>query len=233
MEAMTVQRSKRKIGTVFFSPRMVYSARKPTTSSEGMPFLSALYYRASIFSIVCCECAESNDYANSRNFGENLEKKGRFSKFLPMYPLLYCPPVLIFGMSAVDSLFSTPTTNMSVSANSDRLNELTMSDFIRMMVAQLENQDPMDPMSNTEMLQQISQMRSITSNDRLTSSIESLSLGQALSTASSLIGKTVTGVNTLDQSITGKVEKVTIENGEARLYVGSSIINVGNVTAIE
>ena len=150
-----------------------------------------------------------------------------------MYPLLYCPPVLIFGMSAVDSLFSTPTTNMSVSANSDRLNELTMSDFIRMMVAQLENQDPMDPMSNTEMLQQISQMRSITSNDRLTSSIESLSLGQALSTASSLIGKTVTGVNTLDQSITGKVEKVTIENGEARLYVGSSIINVGNVTAIE
>jgi len=108
-----------------------------------------------------------------------------------------------------------------------------MSDFIRMMVAQLENQDPMDPMSNTEMLQQISQMRSITSNDRLTSSIESLSLGQALSTASSLIGKTVTGVNTLNQSITGKVEKVTIENGEARLYVGSSIINVGNVTAIE
>ena len=102
-----------------------------------------------------------------------------------------------------------------------------------MMVAQLENQDPMDPMSNTEMLQQISQMRSITSNDRLTSSIESLSLGQALSTASSLIGKTVTGVNTLNQSITGKVEKVTIENGEARLYVGSSIINVGNVTAIE
>jgi flagellar basal-body rod modification protein FlgD len=136
-------------------------------------------------------------------------------------------------MSAVDSLFSTPTTNTSVSANSDRLNELTMSDFIRMMVAQLENQDPMDPMSNTEMLQQISQMRSITSNDRLTSSIESLSLGQALSTASSLIGKTVTGVNTLNQSITGKVEKVTIENGEARLYVGSSIINVGNVTAIE
>jgi flagellar basal-body rod modification protein FlgD len=82
------------------------------------------------------------------------------------------------------------------------------------------------------MLQQMSQMRAITANDRLTSSIESLSLGQALSTASSLIGKTVTGVNTLDQTITGKVDKVTIENGEARLYVGSSIISVRNVTAI-
>ena len=101
-----------------------------------------------------------------------------------------------------------------------------------MMVAELENQDPMNPMSNTEMLQQISQMRSITSSDRLTTSIEALTVGQALSTASSLIGKTVTGVDTLSESVTGKVEKVTIENGEARLFVGSSIINVSNVTAI-
>ena len=134
-------------------------------------------------------------------------------------------------MSAIDSYFSAPTTS-SVSATSDRLNDLTMSDFIKMMVAELSNQDPMNPMSNTEMLQQISQMRSVTSNDRLTAGIESLTAGQALSTASSLIGKTVTGVNTLNQSVTGKVEKVTIENGEAKLYVGFSIISVGNVTAI-
>jgi hypothetical protein len=29
------------------------------------------------------------------------------------------------------------------------------------------------------------------------------------------------------------VDRVTIENGEAKLYVGHSVINVGNVTAIE
>ena len=136
-------------------------------------------------------------------------------------------------MSAINSLLSSPSTTPMYAADSDRMNELTMSDFIKMMVAELENQDPMNPMSNTEMLSQISQIRSITSNDRLTSSIESLTLGQALSTASSLIGKTVTGVNSLDESVTGKVDKVTIENGEAKLFVGSSVINVGNVTAIE
>ena len=102
-----------------------------------------------------------------------------------------------------------------------------------MMVAELENQDPMNPMSNTEMLSQISQIRSITSNDQLSASIEALTLGQALSTASSLIGKTVTGINTLDESVTGKVDKVTVENGEAKLFVGNSIIKVGNVTGIE
>ena len=135
-------------------------------------------------------------------------------------------------MSAIDSFFPSTAVNTASAANSDRLNELTMSDFIKMMVTELENQDPMNPMSNTEMLQQISQMRSITSNDRLTTSIETLTLGQALSTASSLIGKTITGVDTLNESVTGKVEKVTIENGEAKLFVGSSIIHAGNITAI-
>jgi len=136
-------------------------------------------------------------------------------------------------MSAIDFNFPSTATPTSSSGQNDRMNELTMGDFIKMMVAELENQDPMNPMSNTEMLQQISQMRSITSNDRLTTSIESLSLGQALSTASSLIGKTITGVDSLNQSVTGKVDKVTIEDGDAKLFVGSSIINVGNVTGIE
>jgi flagellar basal-body rod modification protein FlgD len=136
-------------------------------------------------------------------------------------------------MSAISALTSSTSANSSIPGNSDRLNELTTSDFIKMMVAELENQDPMNPMSNTEMLQQISQIRSITSNDQLTSTIESLTLGQALATASGLIGKTITGVNTLDESVSGKVDKVTIEGGEAKLFVGSSIINVGNVTSIE
>jgi len=136
-------------------------------------------------------------------------------------------------MSAIGSLPTGTLPSTSVATTSDRFNELTMGDFIKMMVAELENQDPMNPMSNTEMLSQISQIRSITSNDQLSASIGALTLGQALSTASSLIGTTVTGVNTLNESVTGKVDKVTIEDGEARLFVGSSIINVSDVTAIE
>ena len=167
------------------------------------------------------------------NFPKIQKNRGSFSRILPIrLDRLAHPPVLVSPMSAIDSLFSGSSASTSVSANSDRLNELTMSDFIKMMVAELENQDPMNPMSNTEMLQQVSQIRAITSNDRLTTSIESLTLGQALSTASSLISKTVTGVNTLNEETTGKVDKVTIENGEARLYIGSSIVNVGNITSI-
>lgn len=135
-------------------------------------------------------------------------------------------------MSSVSNIASNLSSNSGSSSGSDRLNELTMSDFIKMMTAELENQDPLDPMSNTEMLSQINQMRQITSNDKLTSSIENLTLGQSLSTASGMIGKTVTGVNTLGKEITGTVDKVVIENGTPKLYVGSSIILLENITTL-
>ncbi|MDR3234735.1 MAG: flagellar hook capping protein [Planctomycetaceae bacterium] len=134
---------------------------------------------------------------------------------------------------SIDTFYGNSSASAATTAaSSDRMNELTMSDFINMMTAELTNQDPTNPMSNTEMLSQISQIRSITSNDRLTSGIEALTLGQSLSTASSLIGKTITGVNSISETITGKVDKVTIEDGKAKLFVGSSIVNVENVTAI-
>jgi flagellar basal-body rod modification protein FlgD len=113
------------------------------------------------------------------------------------------------------------------------MNDLTMTDFIKMMTAELENQDPMDPMSNTDMLSQIGQIRSITSNDKLTSSIEALTLGQALSTASSLIGKSITGNDMNDNQISGKVDKVTIEDGVTKLHVGSSQVTVASVISID
>ncbi|MDR2644089.1 MAG: flagellar hook capping protein [Planctomycetaceae bacterium] len=141
-------------------------------------------------------------------------------------------------MSGVDStLLNNSQTSSGVAtstvASSDRMNDLTTSDFIKMMVAELQHQDPMDPMSNTEMLSQISQMRQITSSDKLSAGIESLIKGEALATASSLIGKTVTGVDSLGENVTGKVDKVTIEgNNVAKLHIGNSIVDVTNVTAI-
>jgi flagellar basal-body rod modification protein FlgD len=108
-----------------------------------------------------------------------------------------------------------------------------MSDFIKMMTAELQNQDPMNPMSNTDMLSQIGQIRSITSNDKLTSSIEALTLGQALSTASSLIGKKITGVDQSDNQVTGTVDKITIEDGLTTLHIGSSKITVDSINSID
>lgn len=139
-------------------------------------------------------------------------------------------------MSSVDntnSYLNLLNSNYSTSTNSDRMNDLTMADFIKMMTAELQNQDPTNPMSNTDMLSQIGQIRSITSNDKLSSSIEALTLGQSLSTASSLIGKNVTGSDKNDNPISGKVDKITIEDGVTSLHIGSSEITISSIKSID
>jgi flagellar basal-body rod modification protein FlgD len=134
----------------------------------------------------------------------------------------------ISSSSYLDQLNASNTTT----AGKDRMNDLTMSDFIKMMVAELQNQDPMSPMSNTEMLQQVNQLRQISSNDKLSTGIEALTLGQALTTASGLIGRTVTGTDSLGEKTTGKVDKVTIEDGKPKIHIGSSILELGSINSV-
>lgn len=128
---------------------------------------------------------------------------------------------------------STGSTTESKSSSGDAYNDLTTSDFIKMMVAELQYQDPMSPMDNSQMISQISQLRSISSNDKLAATLENVVLGQTFATASSLIGKTVTGKSEAGTDVTDKVERVVFENGSAKIYVGNSIIKLENITAIK
>jgi flagellar basal-body rod modification protein FlgD len=117
---------------------------------------------------------------------------------------------------------------------SDAFQSMNLDSFIQLLVAELQNQDPMQPMSNTEILQQMSQVQSIQSTGKLTSTLQSVLLGQNVATGSSLLGQTVTGLTDGDkpQTVTGTVEKVTIVNGVARLQIGEDTISLNNVAGI-
>ncbi|ALP52633.1 hypothetical protein Tel_05440 [Candidatus Tenderia electrophaga] len=66
--------------------------------------------------------------------------------------------------------------------------------FLKLMITQLENQDPLKPMENGEFLSQLAQFKSVTGLDDLKASVEkmatSLQSNQALQ-ASSLVGRWV------------------------------------------
>jgi flagellar basal-body rod modification protein FlgD len=133
-------------------------------------------------------------------------------------------------MSGVSSMYAT-ANNASTSSGGtvDRFQELDTQAFLKMMIAELQNQDPLNPMDNSKMLEQISQIRSITSNDALTSSVESLKMGQSMATAAGLIGKTVIGLDVLGNETVGIVDKVAFEDGKPYLFVGNTIIELDNI----
>lgn len=82
------------------------------------------------------------------------------------------------------------TSGASKNAN----NQVSQDDFLKMMVTQLQNQDPLQPMSNGEFLTQIAQFTSASGIDQLQSSFQqfqtNMQTSQALQ-AASLIGRQV------------------------------------------
>lgn len=99
------------------------------------------------------------------------------------------------------------------------LQDLDLDDFVKLMVVELQNQDPLDPLSNSDMLAQMSEIRSIGASDRLTETIESLAQGEQIAGASSLIGKYVEAINPDGEiPLGGKVDRVSFKNGVSTIH---------------
>ena len=114
----------------------------------------------------------------------------------------------------------------------DAFRDLDMQAFIKLLVAQLSNQDPLDPMDNSEILQQVSQMREIAASDKLTESLDAIKLGQNVAIAGSLIGQTIVALTDDGERVIGEVERVSIEFGVPKLHVGEHVIDIRNVAGI-
>ena len=70
---------------------------------------------------------------------------------------------------------------------------LTGDDFFTLLIAQLTNQDPLEPTSNQDLLNQISAIREIELSTNLSTSLTSLTEQQRFASAASLIGQFVSG----------------------------------------
>ncbi len=136
--------------------------------------------------------------------------------------------------TAVNSSTSSGTNTAATSSTTSpsSLQSLTVNDFTQMLVTELRNQDPTQPMTNTDVMNQVSQIQSIESNQQLTSTLQSVALGQSIASAGSLIGATVTGTDSNGKQVTGTVNSASISNGSATLNVGSSTIALTSVTQI-
>ena len=111
-------------------------------------------------------------------------------------------------------------------------NSLDADAFMKRLIAQLQNQDPTNPTSNEDMLAQISAMRELQSNVKLTETLSSMGVGQQLSSASSMIGKLVAAKNDDGETITGLVSSVIVNDGTAYLRVGDQGIKLNQVMEV-
>src|SRR6188768_1665354 len=69
--------------------------------------------------------------------------------------------------------------------------QLETEDFIKMMITQLQNQDPMEPAKNQELLAQMSQIGQLQSATSLQDSLKGIVTQNQIGAAASMIGKNV------------------------------------------
>lgn len=114
--------------------------------------------------------------------------------------------------------------------------DLSSADFLQLLIQQITNQDPLDPMGNQELLDQIATIREIEMSTSLTSTLQTLSDQQRFGSASMLIGRYVTGSSGADgQAVGGVVERIRMDaGGQAVLQLADgTLLGLDQVQSIE
>ncbi len=112
------------------------------------------------------------------------------------------------------------------------------TNYMTLLVTQLQNQNPLEPMNNSDMSAQLAQYSQLEQLENMNSSFGQLLNSVQRTQASSLIGKTVSFNVTAEDGTTktaeGKVEGVTINSkGEILLQVGEQKVQLADVTQIK
>jgi flagellar basal-body rod modification protein FlgD len=111
--------------------------------------------------------------------------------------------------------------------------KLKTEDFIRMMITQLQNQDPTEPAKNEQLLAQMSQIGQLEASQSLQESLQSMVLQNNVGSASSLIGRVVQGQDPAGEPIGGIVNSIRVEGDQVVLELDNGqSLQLTRVTSI-
>lgn len=132
---------------------------------------------------------------------------------------------------------TTPTP--APGSNTNDITAFNTDEFLQLMIAELQNQDPLNPMDNSQLLDQISQIRDIGATELLTNTLTAVQTGQNLATASGLIGQEVVALSDALEEIRGVVDRVSVEvdSGDEtkrtlRVHVGENSVDLNNIREV-
>ncbi|MFD1328444.1 flagellar hook assembly protein FlgD [Mycoplana ramosa] len=101
----------------------------------------------------------------------------------------------------------TPTVSGTESGSDASKATLNYESFLKLLVAQLKNQDPTEPMDPTQQMAQLATFSQVEQTIKTNKNLESLLQRTSLQEANAVIGRTVTSD---DGKISGVVKEVTL-----------------------
>lgn len=122
---------------------------------------------------------------------------------------------------------------------------MTQQDFLKLMVMQMQNQNPMEPQDNSQMIAQLASFQTLSAMEEMSNALKSLAQVSQLASASALVGRNVmaivpqsadptTGMPRPAQQVTGIVDSVTFDSSaSASIHIGNRAFPVSQVREVQ
>ena len=134
-------------------------------------------------------------------------------------------------MSEISSVFAATSPQALNTESGISAKNLDSQEFIELLTVQLTNQDPLEPMKDTEFLAQMAQFTSLEQMQTLVGGFSQLADLQNLSTAQSYLGRSVT-LQSNGNTIQGVVDSVSQGENEVVLTVDGIEYPMSSVSSV-
>ena len=129
------------------------------------------------------------------------------------------------SVTAATGTTGTTATNTTSTKSTNSSSSLGKDDFLKLLVTQLQTQDPMNPMDDTQFISQMAQFTSLEQMKNMNTSVQ-------MTQATSYIGKQVTWDNDQGVEQTGVVKSVRMVNSEPKIIIGDQSIALAKITSV-
>ncbi|WP_353644819.1 flagellar hook assembly protein FlgD [Mesorhizobium sp. WSM2239] len=119
------------------------------------------------------------------------------------------------------------TTQTSTANSTDQTSKTAVDyqSFLKLLVAEMKNQDPTNPMDSTQYVAQLAAFSQVEQSVQINTKLDQLLQSSSLAQADALIGRTITSA---DGKVTGKVAEVRLlSDGIVAVLEGGKEVTVG------
>ncbi|MGF0537361.1 flagellar hook assembly protein FlgD [Agrobacterium sp. ES01] len=132
---------------------------------------------------------------------------------------------------AVDSVSPySSVSNNTASSEASSAASLNYDSFLKLLIAQMKNQDPTDPMDASEQVAQLATFSQVEQTIQTNTNLENLIAGSALSNAAYFVGKTITNNDGTESGVIASVKvysdaivATTVDGEEIPISVGVTV----------